>query len=254
VVVHATPISGPELFFRFAQPPNLLGYCGPSETGGVTAVASGISIPTEEMARLAAAFDGAWPYLELISTRSGRDAFDSEVVEAYWIGNALLNGVSLFDWGHTASDRFQRQAGDRWPAVVNALNAGGMPNHAFHVFCVYPWVGLLREGFIAPSLEVLDRCRISWGSVNRIDGLIAEVRRHPLRWVDDSLVIGEAIVEPFRVASDLQLKVGDQVALHWDFICGVLGEDQSSRLMRVHAHHLAIANNELRVARLEPSR
>ncbi|MEA1903621.1 MAG: DUF6390 family protein [Actinomycetota bacterium] len=245
--------SGPEVFFRFAQPPNLLGYCGPSETEGVTAVAGGLAMPSEEMSRLALAFEGAWPYLELIGCRAGKDPLDTEVVEAYWLGNPLLDRTSLFDWGHSASDRFQRQAGNRWPAVVNALNAGGLPNHAFHVFCVYPWVGLLKEGHVGPSLEVLDRCRISWGRVKGADQTIVEVERQPLRWVDDSLVVGEPIVEPFRPPPGVLPGVGNTVALHWDYICQVLTPEQLERLRRVHTHHLAIANDELRSARLEPS-
>lgn len=247
-------VSGPEVFFRFAQPPNLLGYCGPSETGEVTAVAGGIAMPSDEMARLALAFDGAWPYLELIGNQTGHDPLDVEVVEAYWLGNGLVNGMSLFNWGHSASDRFQKQAGRRWPAVVDALNAGGLPNHAFHVFCVYPWVGLLKEGFVGPSLEVLDRCRISWGVVTGVGDDLVEVRRAPLVWVDDTLVPGEPVVEPFRSPPGVVVSVGDAVALHWDYVCQVLNVRDLQNLRRVNAHHVAIANDELRLARLEPSR
>lgn len=246
--------SGPEVFFRFAQPPNILGYCGPNDPSGVTAAASGLTIPADEMRRLALAFEGAWPYLELIARRAARDPLDSEVVEAYWLGNGLLNRVSVFDWGHSASDRFQLQAGSRWPAVVNALNAGGLPNHAFHVFCVYPWVGMLKEGHVGPSLDVLNRCRIGWGTVVSHVGEMVEVRREPLVWEDDRLGVGESIVEPLQAPSGVKPVPGDVVALHWHHVCQVLDEKQVGALRKVHALHLAIANDELRVGRLEPSR
>lgn len=246
-------ISGPELFSRYARPPNLLGYCGPGESEGLSAVAGGVELPRTEMLRVAEAFEGAWPYLELLAGVASLDPLSPTVVEAYWQGNRLLDHVDLNDWGHSVSDRFRRQAGARWPRVEEALNAGGLPNHAFHVFCVYPWVGLLRQGFVGPALEVLDRCRISTGTViSTGDGLVV-VRRRPLVWVDDRLTSGDPAEEVFRPSSD-DLSAGDMVSLHWDFVCRKLDRGQADALMRYHDRHLMIANQELRSARLEPVR
>lgn len=244
--------SGPELFSRYARPPNLLGYCGPGDTEEVTTAASGLEMPIGEMRRVAQAFDGAWPYLELIGGLTARDPLSAEVVESYWIGNRLLEEVDLHDWGNSVSDRFHHQAGTRWTAVEDALNAGGVPNHAFHVFCVYPWVGLLREGFVGPALEVLDRCRISIGRVVEVAGQLAVVERRPLRWIDEHLVPGEPISEPFRLPTET-LAVDDIVSLHWDFVCTRLNRRQAAALTRNHDLHLEIANRELFRARLEPS-
>lgn len=246
-------IGGPELFCRYAQPPNLLGYCGPDDSDGVTSVAAGLALPTEEMARLALAFDGAWPYLELIGGLTNREPLSSEVVEAYWTGNQLLDRIPLHSWGHSVSGRFRRQAEGRWEAVEVALNSGGVPNHAFHVFCVYPWVGLLREGFDGPSLLVLDRCRISWGRVTSVGELVT-VSRRSLTWEGDSLRHGVPIEEPFVVPPGLRLDVGDMVSLHWDYVCERLDDRRLARLIVVHDRHLAIANAELWERRLEPAR
>lgn len=249
-----TPLTGgPELFCLYAQPPNLLGYCGPEDNEGVTAVAGGLALPTEEINRLALAFHGAWPYLELIAGLTRKKPLSAEVVEAYWTGNRLLDSVPLHDWGNSVSDRFRKQAGERWPSVEKALNAGGAPNHAFHVFCVYPWVGLLREGFVGPSLEVLDRCRIGWGSVVAVGDQVV-VRRRPLVWRADSLQPGEPLEEPFRPPPGVRVGAGDMVSVHWDYICERLDGSRVARLRRVHDHHLAIANEELRGRRLEPAR
>lgn len=244
---------GAELFCLYAQPPNVLGYCGPSDESGVSAVAGGLALPAEEMARLALAFDGAWPYLEMIGGLTGREPLSAPVVEAYWKGNEVLGSIPLFEWGNSVSDRFRKQADGRWPAVEEALNSGGTPNHAFHVFCVYPWVGLLREGFVGPSLEVLDRCRIGWGRVTGV-GEVATVSRRPLVWADGSLRHGEPVEEPFRPPQRVVLQLGDLVSLHWDYICERLDVGEMERLRMVHDRHLAIANRELLTARLEPAR
>lgn len=210
-------------------------------------------MPVDEMRRVAQAFDGAWPYLELLGGLTTRDPLSPVVVESYWIGSPLLDRVDLQDWGNSVSHRFRAQAGTRWAAVEDALNAGGVPNHAFHVFCVYPWVGLLREGFVGPALEVLDRCRISLGTVVESDDALTMVRRRPLRWIDDHLVTGEPAIEPFRSSGE-DLTAGDTVSLHWDFVCQRLDPRQSAALTRTHDLHMAIANQELRAARLEPAR
>lgn len=244
-------IDGPELFCRYAQAPNLLGYCGPDNDQGVTAVAAGLTMPVEEMTRIGMAFNGAWPYLELISKLSGHHPLDHEVVEAYWLGSPLLDQLDLVKWGSSAADRFYGRAGPRWAPLADALNSGGVPNHAFHVFCAYPWVGLLGEGFVGPSLEVLDRCRIGWGVVTEVDDQMAIVRRRPLVWVDDVLRSGDPVVEPFRAPAELA--PGDHVSLHWDFVCQRLDRRRLARLRAVHDRHLAIANAELTAHRLEPS-
>ena len=44
---------------------------------------------------LAQGFEGAWPYLELISRANGiPDPLDASVVDAYWLGSNLLDAVS----------------------------------------------------------------------------------------------------------------------------------------------------------------
>lgn len=246
--------TGPELFCRYALPPNMLGYCGPDDRDGVLAVVSGLAVPAEEATGLARAFQGAWPYLELIGTSTNLAPLSQPVVEAYWIGNRFLDDVGLADWGTSVSDRFRDQAGSRWDSVLGAIAGGGRPNHAFHVFCVYPWVGMLVEGFVEPSLHVLDRCRISWGRVTAVDAETAVVRRNRLLWMNDSLVPGEPSEDLFTAPSRLALTPGDMVSLHWDYVCARLDRSQAIWLKTVHDQHLAIANLELTAARLEPSR
>ena len=42
---------------------------------------------------------------------------------------------------------------------MDAVAAGAVPHHCFHVFAVYPWLGLLRAGVVDEPLRVLDQCR-----------------------------------------------------------------------------------------------
>jgi hypothetical protein len=245
-------LTGPELFARYAQPPNLLGYCGPEEPEGVAGMAGGLTLPADEVRRIASAFEGAWPYLQLIAEHTGSDPLAMDTVERYWIGAEGIDWLDLHGWGHSLSDRFRKQAGPRWASIVDAVNDGGVPSHAFHVFCVYPWVGMLRQGFVTPSVVVLDRCRISWGTVIESERHSLVVERSPLVWRHGYLMAGEKRAERFRPTVGLAARPGDRVTLHWGDACQRLDPATGARLRRVHDHHLLLANRSLRLARLEP--
>ena len=94
---------------------------------------------------LARQFAGAWPYLEFIAGVSGiADPLDTRVVEAYWLGNGLLDRIDMTTFGNALMDRFRGQAGRSWSHLAEAIPAGVVPHHSFHVFHVYPWVGAAR--------------------------------------------------------------------------------------------------------------
>ena len=104
-------LSGALRFAAYAYPPNALGYCGPDASHQLLEqVAAGVDDP--DLRRLARGFEGAWPYLELIAGANGiRDPLDPRVVEAYWVGNGLLDRVGPRLLGDSLEDRFRGRAG-----------------------------------------------------------------------------------------------------------------------------------------------
>lgn len=225
---HAPPspaaTGGPVLFARYAYPPNALGYCGPGDPAGLL----GTAAEGEDLGllrHLAAQFEGAWPYLQLIAGANGiADPLDRAVVEAYWVGNALLGRVPAGALAASLDDRFARRAGSRLPALTDAVPAGGVPQHTFHVFAVYPWLGMLRAGMEGAPLEVLDRCRIRWGRVEDVTGDLLWVRSRPLAFEGSRLLLGPPALEQARHRLDGaslagRLAPGDVVSLHWDWAC-----------------------------------
>lgn len=234
---------GPALFSRFAFPPNALGYCGPTDGRLLVELMTSGSTEIEEYRHVLPAFAGAWPYLELIAASSGRDPLDVGVVEAYWLGNPLLEQVDLLMLGNSVEDRFRARAGWDWGTVSDGLKSGARPNHAFHVFCIYPWVGMLRSGVVEQALHVLDRCRIRWGLVTGDTGDRVLVRSHPLTWDGRRLLLGpehtESVLKPVDSGP---LAPGDRVAMHWDYVCQRISGRQQRWLERFHNLHLEIAN------------
>lgn len=257
MTVAAPPIvePGPLLFARYAYPPYALGYCGPDDSRGLLEYAAAGACDGG-LVSLARGFAGAWPYLSLIAAATGRaDPLAAEVVEAYWIGSPLLERVPGALLAAHLEDRFRRElGGGRSGDLGDLAVAGGRPHHNFHVFAVYPWVGMMRAGFTEEPLRVLDACRIRWGRVESVHDGQAVLSSRPLRWDGQSLSLGPwrpetATVRAEGYALAGSLEPGDWVAAHWDWVCDVLSPRRLASLMRYTASQLRLVNATPEVSR-----
>ena len=240
--------SGPALFARYAFGPNRLGYCGSDAVdelfGEVTA-----GHDDRALRELARSFEGAWPYLELIARANGLpDPLDRRVVEAYWLGNSLLDRVGPRRLGESLEARFRprvRPEGWRW--LAGKPEAGGVPVHAFHVLDVFPRVGLLRTGSIDGALTVMDSCRIRWGRVLERDGDHLVVNAVPLVMTDGKISLGPPRVERVQAWRD---GVGfvdgtepdDVVAIHSSWACDRLSPRRLADLLAWTMREIDVAN------------
>lgn len=238
--VRATPAgqlaSGPVLFARYAYPPNRLGLCGPADAPAL--VEGALAEADRELRNLALGFEGAYPYLRLIANQNGlADPLDRRVVEAYWLGNDLTARVQPRRLHGEVVDRFRsRIAPKDWPWLEAAVTGGSRPTHAFHVFEIFPRVGLLRGGS-APILETIDACRIRWGTVLAVEGDKLAVSSPRLEIHDGVLRIGAAVAETVSAWRDMSgpmgsLRPGDIVSLHWGWACSRLSPEQYINLVR----------------------
>jgi len=228
--------SGALLFARYAYPPNELGYCGPEDASALLLSGAGA-----EIERRARQFDGAWCYLEFIAEATGiPDPLDERVVEAYWIGNDLLAQVDPAALVDRMRQRFRDQPGGTWREAADRAVA----HHSFQVFDVYPWAGLLRSSGNPTALTVLDRCRIRTGRVLAVDGESATVESRPLRWDGGAMLEGPRRQEAVRWSTGGRSLIdgvspGDRVAMHWDWVCDVLTDEQCGRIESLEARQRA---------------
>ncbi len=245
-----TTVAGATLFARYAYPPNELGYCGPSDSKSVLEYGAA-GVVDGGLIQLARGFTGAWPYLELIAAGTGiKDPLDRRVVEAYWLGNGLLDQVDMTLFGNSLIDRFRRRAGTSWGYLAEAIPEGVVPHHSFHVFGIYPWVGLLGADRGETPLHVLDRCRIRWGEVVAVRGEQVDVLSRPLTWDGHRLGFGEPRLETARgaaggVALADGYRPGDWVSLHWEWVCDRLSRRQVGNLRRFTFRQLDITNHRV---------
>ena len=244
--VGSPPSPGDVLFARYAYPPNALGYCGPGDSLAVLEHAAA-GVGGRDLRALAARFEGAWPYLQLIAATNGvADPLDRRVVEAYWVGNGLLEAAGGTGLAEFVDGTFGTRAG-RHRADLATTAFGAVPHHSFHVFAVYPWVGLLRAGRVEEPLRVLDGCRIRWGTVVSVAGPVAVVSARPLEWTGDRLRLGARRPEVVTVSADGlglagPLHPGDVVSMHWDWVCDRLDARSLRALSRATARSLAAVN------------
>lgn len=240
------PMAGWERFIRYGFMPNRLNYCGGDANQllfeyAVARTADG------DVDRLLRQFTGALPYLQLIARVNGiADPFDDRVVEAYWLGNELLDRVEVRQLYDSLLERFGKQLqGKTRDLVLGKAPAGARPHHSFHVFDVHS-----RVGDLGHTLSTLEHCRVSWGTVAEVAGGHLVVDRVPLVLLVGKLALGAPVREHVLRQIDgrgfiEQAGVGDRVSVHWGWACEVLSERQLRNLQRFTHHQLAIANQTL---------
>jgi hypothetical protein len=240
-------VGGTTRFVRYAFMPNRLQYCGGDDNRTILdyAVADVREPPLDRMLRK---FTGALPYLQLIARRNAiADPFDERVVEAYWIGNELLERVEARELYDHLRERYRGELSGRvMDRVAAKAPAGARPHHSFHVFDVWRQTERGRNEVLA----TLDSCRISWGRVTAVEPGELVVERAPIELREGRLALGAPRSE--RVTRMLEgngfvasAAVGDVVSIHWSWACEVLDARQAAALQRYTAHHLHLANETL---------
>jgi Family of unknown function (DUF6390) len=240
---------GAEMFARYAYAPNALGFCGPPL--GATLRDGSV----DDVRSAATKFSGAWPYLRVLAALTGiADPLDYRLVESYWLGGGVGAAIDRTDFVDALLAIIGPQAGRYWSHLTADLAAEAAANHCFHVFGIYPWTRFLaggRTNNTEQPLSVLDSCRITAGTVASRSGDTIEVICRRLAWDGQVLALSEPSVRLLDVWADgysavPDVAVGDQVALHWDRLCGRLSPkqvralaDSTDRQLRATSQRLA---------------
>jgi hypothetical protein len=232
---------------RYSFGPNRLHYCGPDANREILAyLHEGASDPG--LAQLLHAFQTLFPYLRHIAEANAiRDPFDARVVEAYWIGNELLETVTHRQlWRHFIDDhKLKQRLGLReFARIENKIALGAVPTHAFHVLNVWRRTGHLDRPH---TLTSMDQCRVSWGTVRTIDGPHLGVITEPLIVVGGKLALGKpterTIIRRLETDSFLDdVAVGDVISMHWNVPCEILSPRHIRALNKYTQRSIDLAN------------
>ncbi|MGA9491989.1 MAG: DUF6390 family protein [Mycobacterium sp.] len=233
------------MFARYAYAPNALGYCGPPLGG---ALRDG----TVDDVRFAATqFSGAWPYLQVLAKMTGiTDPLDYRLVESYWLGGGIGAELDPDEFVEDLLAIIGPRAGRYWGHLTADLACEAAANHCFHVFGVYPWSRLLHRGLGEQPLNVLDNCRITWGTVLSRDGDGLEVSCRRLVWDGHTLGLSAPSARRLDVWADgysamPDVEVGEDIAIHWGRLCGRLQPEQIRALADSTNRQLQVTNQRL---------
>ncbi|WP_433685866.1 DUF6390 family protein [Nocardia sp. CA-119907] len=242
--MESTRVDGTDMFARYANAPNALGFCGPADAelrGGAR----------QAVRAAAQKFSGAWPYLQVMSKLTGiDDPLDGRLVESYWLGGGVGADLDAAEFAAELLAVIGPVAGHYWAHLTPDLAGEAAANHCFHVFGVYPWSRLLGKGNDEHPVCVLDSCRIMWGRVLAAADSEVVVRCRHLSWDGNRLALSAPA--PRRVAvwhngysAMPDVAVGDIVALHWDQLCGRLRPQQVRHLAATTIRQLRVTNERL---------
>ncbi len=235
---------------RYSFGPNRLHYCGPDANAELKSYITrnqtdgGLSVLLKK-------FETLYPYLCHIARANNiQDPFDTRVVEAYWIGNELLDHISKNDL-HTflidgISTKKKMKSGE-WRWLEEKISQGAMPHHSFHVLNVWQQTG--HNDFLE-TVKRMDECRISSGTIISTNGPAVVVSTEPLIYMNGKLLLGPTITKTIYRSLESeydieQIKPGEIVSIHWSVPCEIISKEKAERLRKYTMQNIAFANQTL---------
>lgn len=216
----------------YSLKPHELGYCGPQGSASQNILKEyllGKKYSDRLIREMLNEFKGAVSYYHLIAQANNiKDCFSKNIIEAYWLGNELLDKVKADDLGEMILDKFIRPellTKAKARQIVSKIPAGVVAHHSFHVFFVGSITGRVK---ITPKHK--DICKTSWGEVVSVFDKERKVE------VKTQKLFPSKKDVKMEVDWDKQLlpklKIGDLVSFHWGRISEKLSRNEYNNLIR----------------------
>jgi hypothetical protein len=245
-------MNGVSLGARFSLATNQLEYCGPQGASPLLYGAITRGEALEAAGRTLLQFEALGVYLEALAAKHHGDPLSEDVFEAYWIGNPLLDAFEERDFLPILEGLVRRGLPRRLADSLAArLPKGAIPHHVFHV--CYVGVGNVT-GHVATTLANMEACRTAWGRVISIEGSQLVLRKSSLVAKEGALDLGpeQEVTVKYDPLVLPDVRVGSEVALHWNWPALVLSSRQRASLERYTRASLAAASLALPPALLHP--
>ena len=238
--IQQSDIEALKLSCGFSFITNRLGYCG--KENAHSEFGEFLRKPNEENAgkvkRLLESFIGLHSYLAFIAEQNDKQPFDREVIEAYWLGNELLEDIdgesfkefvnkTLVEKG-LLPERIARKKTENLPEKI-------YPHHSFHV---------LYMNFFTKNVDAipenLDKCIVKWGKVVDVKENEVIVRSFNVAF-DGRFFTHQAELKTENILFP-ELKRNDNVAVHWNFISKKLEDEEIANLKKYTFDNIELAN------------
>lgn len=240
-------MSGAKLAALYGLIPNELGFCGPRQDS-IRKFLKG-ELNTKQILPILQQFEAAYPYYCLIAKKNKikTGPFNKKVVEAYWLGNSLLDKVKTEGIQQLILEKFTRPgllSKEEGQKRANLIPPGSLPHHSFHVFILGPIAGKITF----KNVKHKDVCRTGWGKVvsipkNKEEKTRIKIKYQPVISSGKKLKLGPAISKEITWDKMMvpRLKKGDWVSIHWGQAVQVLNQKELSGLRKYTAKVLTLA-------------
>lgn len=212
----------------FSYSPNHKGYCGRDSAGDVfvRCIEKGLCSKVPQELKH---FIVLYPYLKTISTLTKLSPFDYKVIEAYWIGNELLEDMPVHGYEILLKE-FKKQGVPSW--LIDSLKKKKpkkfIPNHLFQVLHV--GVGQ-ASGSVPFDMQSINNCMIRWGTVHAKSSRTIGIELTKLQKVNNHYELTSVSEQISTNACPFfSPKVGDIVALHWGHVVKRLNSREEKNL------------------------
>lgn len=225
-------------FIKYAYPPNKLRYCGPSNDRAIFDYFTHEKVD-QGLIELLSKFNGAYPNLTYIARANNiKNPFSKKVVEAYWIGNELLNNVSISSYYQYLRDQYSGQWDKHALNMVfgESRGYGAKPHHSFHVLSLFAKKKKNRK-----IMDHINSCLIHPGEVTRVKEDVLKVRYKPVVF-RKKMMIGDYQTKDIKINSINKYFLGDDVSFHWDWVCDKITDTQKRNIFLWNRYHIDLIN------------
>ena len=224
---------------KYSMPANMLGYCGACNFSEL--FKDYLEKPSEtkekEVVQALQTFKGLYSYLKLIAEANSLNEFDARVVEAYWLGNSLLENVQLSDVKKLIMEDFKMLPPSIRKEKAAFLRDKAFVHHSFHVL----FIQFLTKK-LAPILKNLDSCIIKWGKLLerkkdklKVKSIALMYEASQLKLIEKRMLINnnQFIEEP---------KKGMLLSIHWNHAIEEIDASQLKALKKYTLANLKLVN------------
>ncbi len=213
--------------------PHELGFCGPGDEGGCQTklknYLEGEQYQGKEIAGLLDKFVGAANYYSLIARLNGiEDKYDEKVIEAYWLGNELLDKIKVDDIKKMVMNKFvgpKLLTKEEAQEKINGFPKEGAAHHTFHIFFVGAVTGRGKAG-----AKLKDKCKVSWGEVKEIFSAENKIKVKTKKLFPEERDVVVKI--DWDKAFAPELRAGDTVSFHWGRVSEKITREQLDNLIK----------------------
>jgi hypothetical protein len=248
-------------FFRYSYGPFCLYYCGP-KAGKLRKIVeqsfvSGF-MSLADFKKVIRQFIAVNAYLEVIARKNRLSVWNPKVIEAYWIGNELLEKVTPADLKKMILKKFVdsgKFSKEKAESLCWNMPQGVVAHHSFHVFYLGSVTNVIKlQG------KLLDICRIGWGKVIRVKSTKGKVQAvkskvkssgelvvsyQPLAIIRGKLSLSSGKIKKKIQWNEKilpQVKTGQTVTFHWNQVCEIISAKEINNLNKYTLRNIKAIN------------